>query len=246
MSKTSRTAIVTGAGRGLGRAISLALCEAGARVVGIARTESDLSDVQQISGKFFTGVVGDAAESGMAARIIDEYQPETLVLCAGAVPTMAPLKDQTWESFSQTWNTDVRHAFEWVTAALRTPLTPGGSVIAMSSGAALRGSPLSGGYAGAKSTIRFLAAYAAREAQRAGLGIDFVSLLPQLTPATRLGAAAVAAYAADAGVGIDTQIAEMGTVVTPELVARCVMELLDKAPEHGAYALTADGLRGLD
>ena len=43
-------------------------------------------------------------------------------------------------------------------------------VIAVSSGAALRGSPLSGGYAGAKATIRFIASYAADEsgARRAG------------------------------------------------------------------------------
>ena len=54
----------------------------------------------------------------------------------------------------------------------------------MSSGAALRGSPLSGGYAGAKATIRFITGYAADESERAGLGIRFVSVLPQLTPAT--------------------------------------------------------------
>jgi len=46
----------------------------------------------------------------------------------------------------------------------------------LSMGAALFGSPLSGGYAGTKATIRFLTAYAAEESQRAGLGIRFVSV----------------------------------------------------------------------
>jgi len=59
------------------------------------------------------------------------------------------------------------------------PLAPGSIVITLSSGAALRGSPLSGGYAGAKAAIRWLTAYAAQESGREGLGIRFVSLLPQ-------------------------------------------------------------------
>ena len=77
-------------------------------------------------------------------------------------------------------------------------------MIALSSGAALAGSPLSRGYAGAKATIRFIAAYAASESDRGGLGIRFVSLLPDLTPVTDLGVAAVAAYAARQGVQVAT------------------------------------------
>lgn len=71
-----------------------------------------------------------------------------------------------------------------------SPLDPGSTVITLSSGAALRGSPLRGGYAGAKATIRFITSYAAAESERDHLGIRFVSVLPQLTPATVLGAAA--------------------------------------------------------
>src|SRR6266480_4267244 len=58
---------------------------------------------------------------------------------------------------------------------------------------------LNAGYAGSKATIRFITSYAAAESERAGLGIRFISVLPQLTPATELGAAAVAAYAAREG-----------------------------------------------
>ena len=81
-------------------------------------------------------------------------------------------------------------------------------VIALSSGAAVNGSPLSGGYAGAKATIRFLTRYAAAESERAGLGIRFISLLPKLTPATDLGSAAVAAYAARDGEDVATYLAK--------------------------------------
>src|SRR5947208_967747 len=82
-------------------------------------------------------------------RLIDEYRPRTLVLCAGAIPTAAPLQNQTWETFSENWDVDVAQAFHWSRAALLRPLTPGSTVIAISSAAAIGGSPVSGGYAGA-------------------------------------------------------------------------------------------------
>lgn len=240
------TAIVTGASRGFGRAVSVALCDAGVRVVGVARTEADLDTVRKELGEAFIAVVGDAADGRLATRLIAEYRPRTLVLCAGAMPTMAPLSRHTWESFSQNWNVDVRQAFEWIGAALRAPLAPGSSVIAFSSGAALKGSPLSGGYAGAKSTIRFIASYAAQESQRADLGVDIVSVLPQLTPATDLGAEAVAAYAAAQGVDVDDFVTSLGAIVTPELVGSAVVRVAEPGSRHLAYAVTGDGLRGLD
>jgi hypothetical protein len=95
---------------------------------------------------------------------------------------------------------DVQHVFHWTREALLRPLDPGSVVIALSSGAALNGSPLNGGCAGAKATIRFIASYAASEADRGGLGIRFASVLPNLTPVTDLGATGVAAYAARQGV----------------------------------------------
>src|SRR5215472_10470360 len=100
-------------------------------------------------------------------------------------------KHHTWQTFSRNWDTDVAHVFHWTREALLAPLAPGSAVIALSSGAALFGSPLSGGYGGAKATIRWLTSYAAAESDRGGLGVRFVSVLPQLTPATALDAAYV-------------------------------------------------------
>ncbi|HEX2398875.1 MAG TPA: SDR family NAD(P)-dependent oxidoreductase, partial [Mycobacterium sp.] len=105
------TAIVTGASRGFGRAIAAALSAAGAEVIGVARTGA--------------GVTADAADPGTAIRLIDEYRPRTVVLCAGAAPQMSPLQEQTWESFSQNWNVDVAQAFHWIRYALLRPLVPG-------------------------------------------------------------------------------------------------------------------------
>ena len=240
------TAIVTGASRGFGRGIATALAAAGAHVVGVARTREHLDEVRDVLGDGFTAVTADAADPATASRLVAEYRPRTLVLCAGTAPHISPLSGQSWQTFSKNWNVDVAQAFHWIREALQRPLAPGSSVIAISSGAAVNGSPLSGGYAGAKATVRFIAGYAAIESQRSGLGIDFVSVLPQLTPATDLGAPAVAAYAAWEGVDVDTFLKNRGPVLTPEQAGKSVAELATAGhSDHLAYMLSAAGLSPL-
>ena len=240
------TAIVTGASRGFGRGIASALAAAGADVVGVARTSADLDDVHDRLGDRFTAVTADAADPATGPRLIDEYRPRTVVLAAGAAPTMSPLHEQTWESFSQNWNADVAQAFHWIRHALRRPLAPGSAVIAISSGAAIKGSPLSGGYAGAKATVRLIADYAAMESERAALGISFVSVLPNLTPATDLGAKAVAAYAKRQGVDVDTFVQSLLPALTAEQVGKSVLEIATGLQRgHRAYTLTSAGLSPL-
>jgi len=79
---------------------------------------------------------------------------------------------------------------------LRTPLAPGSRVILISSGAGLRGSPISGGYAGSKRMQMFMAAYCQKESVRLGLGIHFTALVPmRIMPETELGETAVKGYA---------------------------------------------------
>jgi NAD(P)-dependent dehydrogenase (short-subunit alcohol dehydrogenase family) len=229
---TGSTAIVTGASRGFGRGIAAALTAAGARVVGVARTGA--------------AVNADAADPATAQQLIEEHRPRTVVLCAGAAPQMRPLHEQTWESFSQNWNVDVAQAFHWIRQTLIRPLAPGSTVIVFSSGAALKGSPLSGGYAGAKATIRLIADYAALESERAGLGIDYVSVLPSLTPTTDLGAKAVAAYAERQGVALEAFVQSLQPALAPDHVGKSVLEIATGTRRgHRAYTLSAAGLSPL-
>jgi NAD(P)-dependent dehydrogenase (short-subunit alcohol dehydrogenase family) len=240
------TAIVTGASRGFGRGTAVALHAAGAHVVGIARDRAPLDELRAELGDAFTPVAADAADPVAAGHLIDTYQPRVLVLNAGVSPLSRPLHEHTWETFSRPWDVDVKHAFHWTREALLRPLPPGSAVVALSSGAALQGSPLSGGYAGAKATIRFLTAYAADESQRAGLGIRFTAVLPQLTPATGLGAAAVAAYAARAGMDVEAYLKDRGPALTPEQAGAAITALIgDPGHDQRAYLLTAAGLRPL-
>ncbi|MEU6651468.1 SDR family oxidoreductase [Streptomyces sp. NPDC046900] len=238
-----QTAVVTGASRGFGRAITAALVAAGTRVVGIARHEQDLNAVHD--GEGFTPVAADATDEALAQDVIGTHRPGLLVLNAGAVPHMAPVHEHTWETFTSNWDVDTRHVFTWTRAALRQPLAPGSVVVTMSSGAVLGGSPLSGGYASAKAAIRYIRGYAADESQRAGLGIRFVTLLPNMTPAGGVGAVAVAGYAARQGVDRDTFVKGRGPVLTADQVAKAVVELAgnpDSAPE---YRVGGDGLSPL-
>jgi NAD(P)-dependent dehydrogenase (short-subunit alcohol dehydrogenase family) len=241
--RISSTALVTGASRGFGRGIATALHADGANVVAVARNAELLASLRQELGGTLTTEVADVADPVVAGTLIERHRPHTLVLNAGAPPLMRPIQHQTWQTFSRNWDVDVQQVFHWIREALLLPLPPGSTVIAMSSGAAVAGSPLSGGYAGAKSTIRFITDYAADESERAGLGIRFISLLPRLTPATELGSGAVVAYARRAGLDVDEYLARFDPGLTGEDVGKATVDLVSSAEyAPGAYLLTPAGL----
>ncbi|MER5209559.1 SDR family oxidoreductase [Streptomyces sp. NPDC002838] len=243
MSDPLQSAVVTGAGRGFGHAIAAALVTVGTGVVGIARDEQELRAVRDELGERFTPLAADATDEALARDVIRERRPGLLVLNAGATPHMAPVHEQTWETFSRNWHADTRHVFAWTRAALRGPLAPGSVVVGMSSGAVLGGSVLSGGYAGAKAAIRYVLGYAADESKRAGLDIRFVTLLPRLTPATGVGSVAIEGYAARQGVDRDTFVEGLRPILTPDQVAKAVLEVARDPASAPEYLVSGAGLR---
>ncbi|MFI1092876.1 SDR family oxidoreductase [Streptomyces sp. NPDC020917] len=227
------SALVIGAAGSIGRATAEALGAAGARVLAAGR-ERDATDAAQV------------------AALLDEADPDLVVVAAGTRPRMAPIGEQDWASFAAAWNVDVRIAYEVGRAALARPLRPGATVVIVSSGAGLGGSPLSGGYAGAKRMQMFLAGYLQGAADARGLGIRFVALVPrQLVAGTPIGEAAASAYGAAAGQSAGEYLAEHYPVpLDPAGVARAVVALATATP-HGddpaPTVLTAgpEGLRPL-
>src|SRR5580658_107164 len=242
------TGVVTGASRGFGRAISIALVERGAHVVGVARNQRLLAELKEQLGDAFVPEVADVADPAVARHLIADHRPQTVVLNAGATPPVGSFREQTWGMFSTNWNVDVRHVFNFTHEVLTAPLDPGSVVVSLSSGAALAGSPLSGGYAGAKATIKLISSYAGLEAQRLGANIRFLSVLPQLTPATGLGKLYTERYAAMAGMS-EAQFLDQrfGGALSPEQVGENIADLaVDDSYSHSAYLVSTKGLQSVD
>jgi NAD(P)-dependent dehydrogenase (short-subunit alcohol dehydrogenase family) len=223
-------ALVIGAGGDVGKATATALAAAGVEVLG-------------------TGSERNATDPAEVAALFDEADPDLVVVAAGAAPQMAPIDEQSWDSFSAIWNTDVRIAFEVGRAALARPLRPGSTVVIVTSGAALGGSPRSGGYAGAKRTQMFIAAYLQGVAEERGLGIRFVGVAPlQLIAGTAIGAAAASAYGGENGETVAAYMERRFPVpLDSDGVARAILAIAAGEEGDGATNLgvSADGVRAL-
>jgi len=226
---TNKTALIIGGSRGLGHGIALALRDNHARVITVSRTASPA-----------TGLITEAGDAGrpeVAEKLLDRHRPDVLVIAAGAVPPTGPLRDFTWESFSAIWEQDVRIAFTWLGAVLRRPLAPGAVVVVLGSAASLRGSPLSGGYAGAKATVRYITAYARAE----GTGVTFTTILPALAPETAVGQVAVRAYAESQGISTAEFAARLPAPLSAGIAGASVAQLLAGPADQIAEAYLLDG-----
>jgi NAD(P)-dependent dehydrogenase (short-subunit alcohol dehydrogenase family) len=221
---------VIGGSRGVGRRIVEAAGRQGARVLAVARREGPLQRLaEEITGVEILPL--DATEEGAPSRVFAVFEPDILVLSAGALPPAAPLHEQRWQEFAVNWESDVRIAFHFFKAALTWPLRAGAVIILISSGAALAGSPNSGGYAGAKRTQMFMANYSQKESDRLGLGLRFVTLAPRILPDTEMGRHAVAGYSRYLGISAADLIRGMASPPTASDVAAAVVELSRNAEQ---------------
>jgi NAD(P)-dependent dehydrogenase (short-subunit alcohol dehydrogenase family) len=195
-----KTAVVIGASSGVGLATVKHLVSEGASVVAVARGRDGLDAVAAEFDGAVRTVQADATDPLTAERLLREYKPQLVVLAAGVRPQMGTLDEFSWETFTIPWNADSQAAFRLLKAALTLPLAAGSTVAIVSSGAAVAGSPLSGGYAGAKRMQWFMAEYAQEVSDAKKLGIRFFAVLPlQLIEGTVIGTTAAANYGAAQG-----------------------------------------------
>lgn len=126
MNETSRAqrlrdkkVVVIGASRGLGRAIVTAAYAEGAQVLAVARKTVELARLaEELSSVQVLAL--DATSESASAQVFAALSPDVLILCAGAIPHMAPLTEQSWEQFSRNWNSDVKLSLLFSQAALTT------------------------------------------------------------------------------------------------------------------------------
>ena len=235
------TAVVVGGSGGFGRGIVQALAAKTMRVVALARDAGRLEAVAKEAGVEY--MTGDATEETTAAWILQERQPDLVVLCAGARPLLRPIHLHTWETFALNWEVDTKVTFVWLRNALLLPMKPGSHIIIVSSAAAIHGSVLSGGYAGAKRTQWFMAKYASLEAERNKLGLRIQCLLPMLSP-TGIGQAAINAYAERAGVPPEEFAKRFGAPLTPAIIGQAVVDMHYNPGQWNqvAYQIAGNGL----
>ena len=244
LSLRDKNMVVIGGSRGVGRQIVEFAIRNGARVLAVARQEGPLRQLaQEVSGTEVLSL--DATDEGAPSKVFDVLQPDILVLCAGAFPPAAPLHELRWQEFAVNWETDVKIAFHFCKAALSRPLPAGASVILISSGAALAGSPITGGYAGAKRTQIFIANYGQKESDRLGLGLRFMALAPRIVPDTELGKHAVAGYSRYLGISAADFVQGMASPPTSSDVATAVNELVTNPDRSKGNVFIVSG-KGLE
>ncbi len=238
----TRTVLVTGTSKGFGEAIAEEFLAAGEKVVGVSRTAGPLAD--RSGAAELIHHCGDATDAELATALLSHYRPEVLILNAGTIGSIAPITEQSWASFSATWETDVKATLVWCQAAARLRLS-GMTIVIVSSGAAMGGSPYSGGYSGAKRMQWIMASYFKDECDRLGLEIDFLTILPRITGDTDLSRAAAEAYGERYSLSAKDWLAGLGSPFDRRKLAATLRALLDLAPDEraAAYAINGDGFR---
>ncbi len=177
-----KIALVTGCGRGIGRAVALALARAGA---GIVVNDIAAGSLEELAGEIralgrpaltCVGSVGErAAVDEMFARVAAEFKGlDILVNNAGITRDNFLLKmsDQEWE---QVLNVNLTGAFYCTRAAAAMMAGKGGRIINLASVTALTGNIGQVNYAAAKAGLVGMTKTLARELAREGITVNAVA-----------------------------------------------------------------------
>ena len=239
-----RFAIVVGCTGGVGKSITQTLIKWGASVLGIAQNAERLASLSVAMPVVETQSM-DASNMSSVNRLISDNDPDILVIALGATPHMAPLSQHSWETFSRTWEVDMKASFGMCKAALNKPLKRGSIVVLISGGPALGASPLSGALSPTKNGQLFLAEACQWESTRETLGIRFVAIAPKrVMPDTAIGKVASQGYADYLGITVEAFMAGQEDAQTKDDVGAAVLSIIQESQyrDGSKFVLTATGL----
>ena len=180
---SGKTAIVTGASRGIGAASAQRLCEAGANVVLCSRSAesvAQIADTLQGEGYSTYAMAADVSEKAdveaLIAQTLDRFsQIDILVNNAGITRDMLlmRLKDEDWDTVLQTNLTGTMYC----TRAVLRPMIRqrSGRIINISSVVGLVGNPGQANYAAAKAGIIGLTKATAKEVGARGITVNAIA-----------------------------------------------------------------------
>ncbi|TMJ03996.1 MAG: 2-dehydro-3-deoxy-D-gluconate 5-dehydrogenase KduD [Alphaproteobacteria bacterium] len=179
---TGKTAIVTGASSGIGRAIAVALAQAGARVAGVARSPQDETArrVREAGGDYLA-ITADLASIEPIERILDETlgwagRADILVNNAGIIRRADPLEfsEQDWDDVA---NVDLKSVFFLSQAFARRALARGGGakIINVASVLAYTGGIRVPSYTAAKHGVAGLTKLLANEWAAKGINVNAIA-----------------------------------------------------------------------
>ena len=149
-------AIVTGAGSGLGRALSVELVRRGISVVGFGRQKHMLDETGRMAGPGFSAMVVDVADARAVADAFAALPaPVTLLINNAAIYPRRDILDETPDSFSQTVAINLGGVVACTDAALRQMVLTGrGRIVNVSTFADIAPIPTSAAYAVSKGAAR--------------------------------------------------------------------------------------------
>ncbi len=177
-------AVVTGAGRGIGEGIAIALAEAGCDVVLTARRVAEIDAVAERIrelGRRAVAIPGDITDGAFVDELAEQAATElgglTLwVSNAGGADDRTPrhLADMPDAQWDYQLDVNLRAVFTGARAAARV-MGDGGSIINISSTAALKASPNNGPYAVAKAGVDSLTKTLSIELAPRGIRVNGVA-----------------------------------------------------------------------
>ena len=210
-----KAAVVTGAGRGIGRAIALAYAAAGAAVCCTARTREEIEDTAEHirgEGGIGTAVAADVTDPEAVESMFSETAEalggvDILVANAGGVLESKPVLEGDPALWEATVAVNLFGAYHCIRAAIpHLKRRGGGKIITMGSGMGHNGLPGDSAYCCAKAALWMLTRVSARELWADGISVNELIPGPVRTDAT-LGGGAVS--------GIDSEWVKSPEDVVP-------------------------------